>query len=397
MTALILGMMVGTSCDGVSAALVETDGKGLQRRIRYVAGLQVPFPDTLRQAIFALYPPHTFSSQDLLATHLEVAETLAAAAKQLLTQAGVEPRRVRVIGMQGPIILHSPPGPDSPRGGQLELGDAAVVAERTGIRTLNQLRAADAAAGGQGAPLSPYVDYLLFHDTQVGRAVQNLGGIANVTPVLPDLTPDRLISFDTGPANMVIDGLMEHYTRGAAHYDRDGRWAAQGKVHSGLLAELLSDPYFRQRPPKTTGREKFGLPYAQRLAARAAELGLSPRDAVATATALTAASIAQAYRDFLFPLGPLQQVILGGGGTRNPTLVAMLRDHLAAVAVEAGRPSITVLRHEDFGIPSEMREAITWAILADETLEGIPANLPSVTGARHPALLGNLAWPPPDE
>ncbi|WP_231699424.1 anhydro-N-acetylmuramic acid kinase [Limnochorda pilosa] len=386
---LLLGMMVGTSCDGVSACLVESHGLGPERSAQVLRVGEEPFPEGLRQGIFGLYPPHRFSARRLLTLHLEVGRFLGEAARRLMEQAGLEPGQLHLVAFQGPILYHDPGA------GQMELGEPALVAEATGAVTVNRLRAADAAAGGQGAPLSPYVDYLLFRHRDEGRAVQNLGGIANVTPLFAGIESHQVTAFDTGPANMVIDGVVSLVTGGRECFDRDGRRAARGRVDEALLAELLAHPYFRRPPPKTTGREAFGLPYARRLVARGTARGLGPDDLVATATALTAESLAQAYGRFIFPRGPMHRVILGGGGVRNPTLRGMIARALAREAAAAGRPAPVVESHADHGLPDEGREAITWAILADEGLHGVPANLPSVTGARHPARLGQVSWPPP--
>lgn len=385
----LLGMMVGTSCDGVSACLLESRGLGLERQIRVLQVKEKAFPPDLRAALFRLYPPHRFSARRLLTLHLEVGRFLGEVARELMATQGLAWGQVDLVAFQGPILYHDP------KAGQLELGEPALVAEATGAVTVCRLRAADAAAGGQGAPLSPYVDYLLFRHPTEGRAVQNLGGIANVTPLWAGLSQDQVTAFDTGPANMVIDGVVSLLTDGRETFDRDGRRAARGRVDQAFLEELLEHPYFRQAPPKTTGREDFGMPYAQRLVAEGRARGLGDDDLVATATALTAESIAQAYGRFVFPRGPIHRVILGGGGVRNSTLVAMLTAALAREAAQHGQPAPVVERHADHGLPDEGREAITWAILADEGIHGRPANLPSVTGARHRARLGQVAWPPP--
>jgi anhydro-N-acetylmuramic acid kinase len=267
----------------------------------------------------------------------------------------------------------------------LQLGQPAVIAERTGITTVADFRPRDLAAGGQGAPLAPYAHALLFGRADQAVAVQNLGGIGNVTFVPPGGGPGDVIAFDTGPANMVVDGLVRLVSADREAFDRDGARAARGRVHRDLLAELLEDPFFERRPPKSTGRERFGDPYVAALRARGATLGIGDDDLIATAGALTARSIARAYRDFL-PARP-DRVVLCGGGTRNPTLARMIAE---AVALEVG-PGIPVEPSDAAGIPAEAVEAVSFAVLARETLAGLPAGLPQVTGAARATVLGVVA------
>lgn len=263
----------------------------------------------------------------------------------------------------------------------MEIGEGAVVAQRTGITTVAELRAADLAVGGHGAPLSVYVDYVLFHHPTISRAVQNIGGIANVTGLTAGCELSEVSSFDTGPGNMVIDGVVRHFTGGRSQYDKDGEMAARGKVSTKLLAELMEHPYVKKVPPKTTGREDFGDQFAAAVIKRATELSLSPEDVVATVTAFTVEAMAFNYRTYLFRAKPLDEVILGGGGTHNKTLVRMLRERVAPAKV---------MTHADFGIPNDAREALTWAVFADEALYGIPANVPNASGAQRKVILGKI-------
>jgi anhydro-N-acetylmuramic acid kinase len=303
--------------------------------------------------------------------------------------AGTPLEAVELIGSHGQTIQHIPvPRPDGGRHvrSTLQIGAPAVIAERTGITTVADFRVSDVAAGGQGAPLVPYADWALFTDLRRPRVVQNIGGIGNLTFLPPRAKLPEVIAFDTGPGNMVIDGVVAALTSGRQVFDREGRLAARGQVSKKLLGELMSHPFLRRRPPKTTGREDFGESFVNQLLASARRLHLRTEDVVATATAFTAASIADAYRRFVFPklrqaeLARLQ-VILGGGGAMNPTLRRMLGEQIGVGEL---------LTHEDLGISNTAKEALAFAILAYETLSGNPSNVPSATGARRAAILGKI-------
>ena len=235
------------------------------------------------------------------------------------------------------------------------------------------------AAGGEGAPLVPYADYVLFKSKRLARAVQNIGGIANVTFLPADCKQDDIIAFDTGPGNMVIDGIMNLITGGKKRCDTDGKMAARGTVDKRLLGELLRHPFFRRRPPKSTGREEFGADFAERIYRRAGRKSLADADIVATVTALTARSIAQAYRRFLSPMP--DELILCGGGSHNRTLVEMLHSEM---------PDVKMLSTNDFGISVDAKEAVSFAILAWATIRGMTNNVPAATGAKKPVILGKI-------
>ena len=270
----------------------------------------------------------------------------------------------------------------------LQLGEPSIIAARTGITTVADFRPADMAAGGQGAPLVPFVDYLLYRHPRRGRVALNIGGIANVTVIPSAARPQDVFAFDTGPGNMVIDALVRHATRGKKTYDRDARIARKGCLLPGLLDELLADDYFRRPPPKTTGREQYGERYVAQLLRRGRKLGARPADLVRTVTVLTALSIVDAFHRHVLPLLPrhaIRDLILSGGGARNPLIVAQL---------EAGLAGMTVKPSGNFGVPEDAKEAFAFAILAYETIHRRPANLPSATGARHPAILGKVVYVP---
>jgi len=378
---LIVGLMSGTSADGIDAVVAEITGSGRQLRTRVLSHTHHPFPSVLRQHILRVCLHGTVA--EICELNFALGEQFARAALAVIRRAKLKPRDIAAIGSHGQTIHHLP---NARTPSTLQIGEPAVIAERTGITTVADFRARDMAAGGQGAPLVPYADWVLFTDDTRPRIVQNIGGIGNLTflPLRAEL--GDVIAFDTGPGNMVIDALVTAVTHGQRTYDRDGRLAARGIVSEGLLAELMAHPFLRRRPPKTTGREEFGETFAGRMLVSARRLRLRTEDMVATATALTAASIADAYRRFVFPqleaaeLGRLQ-IILGGGGAKNPTLRRML-----ARQIGAGE----LLTHEDFGIANAAKEALAFAILAHETLLGEPGNVPNATGARRAAVLGKI-------
>lgn len=384
---LVLGLMSGTSVDAIDVALARiavTEG-GARRRVEMVAAGETPFDPALRAAIFASFPPNTGSIPRLAQLDVLIGEAFGAAALALLARAGIAPEEVDLIGSHGQTIFHAPhpvAGGDLPAVPvTVQIGSGAVIAARTGITTVYDFRVADLALGGEGAPLVPYVDYLLLGDGE-SLAVQNLGGIGNVTVLRQGGGIEGMFAFDTGPANMLIDALAATVTRGRLQYDADGAIAASGTPVWALLDDAMEDPYFVRQPPKSTGREEFGLPYAQEFHARGRSLGLSDADLLATATALTARSIADAYRRFVLPSTPLDAVLLCGGGARNPTLRRMLAEELAPIPVG------TV---EERGIPIDAKEALAFAVLAYETAHGRLGTLPATTGTSRPAILGSIA------
>jgi anhydro-N-acetylmuramic acid kinase len=310
-------------------------------------------------------------------------EHFARAALAVIRQAGLQPRDIAAIGSHGQTIHHLPRARTP---STLQIGEPCVIAERTGVPTVADFRVRDMAAGGQGAPLVTYVDWALQTHATRPRVLQNIGGIGNLTFLPPRARLEEVMAFDTGPGNMVMDAVVSALSSGRLRYDRNGNWAAKGKVSAKLLKDLLKHPFLKQAPPKTTGREEFGEPFVKRLLADARRLRLPAADIVCTATAFTAASIAGAYERFVYPKlsasGRKQlQVILGGGGAKNATLRRMLAARVAPGAL---------LTQEDLGRSSAGKEALAFAILAHETLRGQPSNVPSATGARRAVVLGKI-------
>jgi anhydro-N-acetylmuramic acid kinase len=359
---VVAGIMSGTSLDGIDVALVDVRGRSFA-----VKGFwTVPYPAKVRQAILS-----AASAAEIARLHFLLGELYAKA---------VEKGKVRpdLVACHGQTIHHE--GDPVPYLGHrvsstLQIGEAAVIAERLGVPVVSDFRPRDIAAGGRGAPLVPFVDYLLFRHRRRGRVALNIGGIANITAIPPACTPEQVIAFDTGPGNMVIDALASEHTRGKLQYDKGGRLAARGRIDEALLGELLSEPYYRRRPPKTAGREQYGREFVEKLLATKLPLP----DLIATATALTAASVALAIDRFV-PM-PVDELIVSGGGARNPEIMK----HLAALL-----PGVAVATSSDFGIDADAKEAIAFALLGYETWRGRPSNLPSATGARHPVILGKI-------
>ncbi len=355
----VAGVMSGTSLDGIDVAIVEIAGK----RVATVGFESTPYADELRRRILGVSNAVTHTAE-ISRLNFEIAELYARAVSRAMKKYGP----VKLIGCHGQTIYHEG------QSNTLQIGEPAVLAERTGIPVVANFRARDIAAGGQGAPLVPYVDYLLFRHPTEWRIALNIGGIANLTAIPPRAQPQQVFAFDTGPGNMVIDALAREYTRGRLTYDRDGKIAASGKVDSRLLDELLDDAYYRRKPPKSAGREQYGVEFLERLKKSQRPLA----DLVATAAALTAATIANGVRQ-TGAVSP--RVLVSGGGVHNPGLMAYLTAFL---------PEATIATSADFGIDPDAKEAIAFAILAYATWRRKPSNLPSATGARAAVVLGSI-------
>ncbi len=382
----MVGLMSGTSMDGVDAALVRRSGSPEKPRLRLIAFLTASYPAWLRQRLLEVAGGRPSTAGEISQLSFLLGGIFAQAAIRVCRRGGVRPDRLAVIGSHGQTIYHQ--GRPHRLGGKsvastLQIAEPAVIAERTGARVVASFRTADVAAGGQGAPLVPLTDYLLLRDDRLGTVALNLGGIANVTVIPARARLDEVFGFDTGPGNMVIDGLVRIFTVGRKTYDAQGRLAARGKVIEALLSRLLSHPFFRQRPPKSAGREQFGDEFLLRYFLRRKRVSLS--DLLRTATEMTARSIAGALERFVFPRVRIQRLMVSGGGAHNRLLVARLRELVL--------PGISVRLSDDFGLPVDAKEAMAFALLADRTLHGLPGNLPSVTGARREVVLGTLFQP----
>lgn len=365
----VVGLISGTSIDGIDAAVVEVTRRDGGVEARTVAAFTRPFEPPMRAALLDLCRPDA-PLASVCAANFDVAGPFAEAALAAIERSGRGREGVDLIASHGQTIWHIP-GHST-----MQIGEAAVIAERTGLPVVSNFRVRDIAAGGQGAPLASYMDYLLFRDARRGRALQNLGGIGNVTWIPAGAAPRDVVSFDTGPANMLIDGVAVLVA--GRERDDQGTLASGGQPHPGLLDELLRDPYYAEPPPKTTGREKYGEAYARDVVARGRRLGLGAADLLATVTMLTVRTIAQAYRGHL---PAVQEVILSGGGVHNATLLRWLQDALSPT------PVVTIDR---YGVDPDFKEAVAFAIIGAQTAWGRPGNLPAATGAQRPVILGDL-------
>ncbi len=373
---VVAGVMSGTSLDGIDVAVARIGGSGRGVTMDVVASTHAPYPPALREALHRNAEAATSNVRDLSQLNALLGRLFAEAVAEAAAEAGVA---LDLVGSHGHTVHHVPvPEPFAgfeAVASTLQLGDPAAMAVRLGVPVVGDFRSADVALGGQGAPLVPYFDYALFADAGEHRALLNLGGIANVTVLPAGAEPEDVTAFDTGPANMVLDALAARLF--GEPFDRGGEAAARGTVDEALLSELLADDYFRRPPPKSTGREQFGTAYVDALVDRS----LPPNDLLATATALTARSVAEALARFA-PVVPAV-VVASGGGIHNRELMRRLAEHLA------GR----VVTTAEYGVDPDAKEALCFALLAHEFASGVPTSLPSVTGASRRARLGTLSLP----
>jgi anhydro-N-acetylmuramic acid kinase len=395
---LVLGLMSGTSADAIDAALARISGAPPHLNARLEQFTSFAWPAAVRSEILRVAGGAATTAGQLSRLNFLMGEHFARAALRACRRFGISPRRIALIGSHGQTVFHQGRAGRAPAASHpaplqrhvactMQLGEPAVIAARTGVPTVGDFRPADMAAGGQGAPLVPFVDYLLFRHPRRGRAALNIGGIANVTVIPPAAQPGDVFAFDTGPGNMLADALAASMTDGRLRFDRNAKLARAGALLPDLLAELLRDPYYRMRPPKSCGREQFGAAEVEKIL-RWGRAGQSrPEDLLHTATLLTAATISDALRRFVLPRAPVHDLIVSGGGARNPLLMRELEARLAPLA-------IGLLRSSDFGVPEDAKEAFAFAVLAYETFHGRPANLPGATGARPPARLGKICFPP---
>lgn len=394
---IVAGVMSGTSADGIDVALVQLEGGSLGRagtrakasaglprlpRFKFLAHADYPYPKNVRRAVLAAMNASQARVADLSRLNFLLAELYAKAV--LLTQRQFS-RKVELVGCHGQTLYHQ----GKPAlflgfklGATWQIGEGAALAARLGVPVVSDFRPADIARGGQGAPLVPFLDYLLYRDQRVGRIVQNIGGIANLTAIPGGASPGRLLAFDTGPGNMVIDAVTEHLF--SKPYDHDGKIAASGTVVEAVITQALRHSFFRHKPPKTAGREEFGREFVRAFLKRCGRA--DSRDVVATATALTARSIADALKRFVIRRrGAFSEMIVSGGGTKNSTLMAMLANAIQPLELR--------LRFSDeFGLPSQAKEAAAFALLAYQTWNRQPSNLSSATGAKSAAILGKISY-----
>ena len=384
-TMIVAGVMSGTSADGIDVALVRITPSGQRPHLELLAHEAFRYSAALRRKVLAAMNAVTTSTAELARLHWRLGLAYAEAA-----QATAQRHRLRLdlVGCHGQTLYHQARA-KSYAGRSIactwQAGEAAAIASATGVDVVSNFRPADMLVGGQGAPLVPLFDYVLFADTRRGRVLQNIGGIANLTAIPASARADKLVAFDTGPGNMVIDALAEKLL--GKKYDRNGATAARGTVLESVLKSCLREPYYAAKPPKTAGREQFGREFAIKFLADCRRLSKRPEDALATATALTAESIAHSYARFIAPKMKNRPVdyIVSGGGAKNAHLMAMLAARLTPLGCALASSAA-------FGLPAEAKEAEAFALLAWMTWHHLPGNVPSATGAKRPAILGQVTY-----
>jgi len=374
----VIGLMSGTSADGVDAALVEWPEGDAPRPFELVAFRQDPFPESLQARVHALAAGRLASGNalsELAALDVQLAELFAESAIALAGSVGIPLAEIDAIASHGQTVAHHPE-----LRATLQIGDPSVIAERTGCTTVADFRPRDIAAGGEGAPLAPFFHFAALSDLDENRLALNLGGIANVTWLPKGGRMDDVIAFDVGPANSLIDGVVGIFSEGRESMDRDGARARRGQVDENLLARLLDDEFLSSPPPKSTGRERYGTEQAEALVRESRSEGRADDDLVATLVAFTAMAVARAQRDFID--GPVDRLLVGGGGAENPALMDALGTAL---------PGVPIAAFDEVGVPARAAEAMAFALMGRNALLRIPNHLPRCTGARHAVVLGEIS------
>jgi anhydro-N-acetylmuramic acid kinase len=437
---LVLGLMSGTSADAIDIALTKICGAPPSINAKLLDHTTIDFPKSLRNEILRVAEQNPISPGELSQLNFRLGQVFAQAALRAAKKFRISPKKIALIGSHGQTIFHqgSPVRYQGrPTASTLQIGEPAIIATCTGITTVADFRPADIAAGGQGAPLVPYADYLLYRHAKLGRASLNLGGIANITVMPAACGAEQVFAFDTGPANMLIDALVQHFTQGNQRYDKNAVLATQGRANPALVNELMKDPYLRQGPPKTTGREYYGRDYLKNLLAAARKHKAQPNDTIRAATIFTALTIVDALNRFVLPKHKIAQLIVSGGGAKNPLILAQLSAALnGSVAADftsvpatssnstddehspnpkrSPRCYVTAAQHSphkartisssskievvlssELNVPTDAKEAFAFALMAYETFHHRPSNLPSATGATGPAILGKISYAPP--
>ena len=381
---LIVGLMSGTSLDGVDAALVRIHGSGKESGVQLRRFVSLPYPSEVRDVILRVASGEPVPAGVISRLGVLLGGLYSQAVKEVCRAGGVSLDQLDLIGSHGQTIHHQSDSSDFcgyQIASTLQIGEAAVLVEETGVTTISDFRPSDMAAGGTGAPLIPLVDFLLFRDDRLGRVLLNVGGIANLTVLPPAAEPDQIEAFDSGPGNMVIDALVRRLGRDEKGFDSGGRLASSGKPIAWLLETLLADPYFRRSPPKSAGREQFGEAFVERMLASAGPS--SAADLICTAAELTARTVSDAVTRCAETPVQLDQLVVSGGGVHNAYLMRRLKELL---------PHLKVIPVDVLGVPADAKEAVGFAVLANETFELAAGNVASATGARHPVVLGKVTY-----
>ncbi len=381
---IVVGLMSGTSCDGIDACLIKIEGSGLATRVDFMGFETYSYPDEIRKIILEASQKKTGSVDLVCRLNFTLGKLFARSVRLIAEKTSIPISGIDLVGSHGHTIYHIPSSKEitnASDGSTLQIGEPSVIAQETGITTIADFRTRDIAVGGEGAPLVPYADFILFGRDGVCRAIQNIGGIANVALLPGDCDINKIIAFDSGPGNMVIDRFAEKITNGRVKFDKNGTFASRGTPDKYFLDKLCSHPFITRQPPKSTGREDFGIDFADNLYEEMKQGNVSDADAIATVTAFTAKSISDNYRKFIQPSYKIAEVVLSGGGVHNRTLLKLLSEYLAGIRIR---------KSDDFGIPADAKEALSFAMLANETVFGTPANVPSATGARERVVLGKI-------
>jgi anhydro-N-acetylmuramic acid kinase len=386
---LVLGLMSGTSADAIDVALAKISGTPPRLESKLLAHAAFQLPVAVRAEILRVAEQASISTGDLSQLNFRLGQVFAEAALNACRTFRVDIRKIALIGSHGQTVFHHG-RPTTYLGhstaSTLQIGEASIIAARTGVTTVADFRPADIAAGGQGAPLVPFADYVLFRHETLGRVSLNLGGIANITVIPARARPTQVLAFDTGPANMLIDALVRHFTKGRHQFDKNAGLATQGRGIPRLLNDLMRDPYLKLSPPKSTGREYYGSAYLNKILAMGRRSRAKPNDLIRAATIFTALSIVDALHRFVLPAHKIHQLIVSGGGAKNPLILAQ---------VAAALPAIEIVPSSQLGVPEDAKEAYAFALLAYETWHQRTSNIPSATGARTAAILGKISYAPP--
>lgn len=371
-----IGLMSGTSLDGIDGALVKIEGAGLNTKVELLHFINETLPEDIKEEIKNCCSTHKSNVEAICSLNFRLGHLLSDTVKKLCRKANFPFDKLDFIGSHGQTIYHIPREYGKYIKSTLQIGEPAIIAYETGVTVVSNFRTMDIAAGGQGAPLVPYTEYLLYRSNK-NRLLQNIGGIGNVTVIPANCDIDDIFAFDTGPGNMIIDEVVK--TLKQLPYDKNGEFARLGNIKEELLKELLDMPYINLEPPKTTGRELFGKQFVDEVLRKWSTV--KDEDIIATVTAFTAYSIAENYKRFIFPYHHIDEIIVGGGGSYNTTLINMLKTLL---------PDCKVLIQEDLGYSSDAKEAIAFVVLANETLNGFAGNVIGATGAKDRVILGNI-------
>lgn len=376
---LIVGLMSGTSMDGIDAALVRIEGSSTDTKVELIEFATIPYGVSVKNELESL--ASSGSTAHVSRMNFTLGKLFAEAALFVIKKAGLKPTRVDLIASHGQTVYHSPPSSGCSVPSTLQIGELDVIAKTTGITTVGDFRPSDMAVGGEGAPIVPVVDYVLYRKPQMVRLIQNIGGMANVTVVTEHI--GDVMAFDTGPGNILMDLCVKIHTGGAERLDKDARYASCGSIVQWLLSELVSHPYLSKKPPKTTGRELFGMEMATELYEMARSRGLSFQDLIRTLLEFTVEAIASSYERFVLPrYGRVDEVIVSGGGVSNPLLFERLKERISPIKIATS---------DSYGIPFYAKEAVAMAVLGNELVSGGSANLPSATGAKRCVPMGKIA------